>query len=340
MPTQQQIAKRLNIAQITVSRALRGEGNVSPALRERILAEAASVGYSFNEVARSFAQGKTGRIGIVIPGKESFENRYFCGLLVGFSAAAKEAGMGLVFLNLAQIPDAAELKRAFRSVDGFVVRNSLNMWPWLLRVVDTARSLQKPYVLVQGNRTESAPAVAVNDTAGAVLAVAHLYGLGHRRIAFNGGGGPGTSSQERLAGYVEGLRQVQLPYREDFVSGRVDPDDGVFLDRLWAMPPEHRPTALFAWSDVVAVNDIHEAAVRGIRVPEDLSIIGFSDFMVVPTLFHPHLTTLHIPAAKVGERAIQLVVQPPPNPEAYVELLEPTLVIRESTAAPNPGAIA
>jgi LacI family transcriptional regulator len=333
MSTQQEIARRLKVSQMTVSRALRGKGKVNPMLRARILAEAERQGYVLNQFARNFARGKTGRVGIIIPDKESFQNRYFNGVLVGLADAGKKAGVGLIFINMSQLLNESDVRAALRGADGFVVRRSQFMEPHVSRLVEALDSMGKPYVSVQGNRSEDGPFVAVNDFLGATRAVNYLAGLGHRCIAFHGGR-QNPAALERLQGYLQTLRSHGLPVREDYVSGTTEPDEGCFLDHLWSLPPPARPTALFVWSDLVAINVLHEAAVRGVRVPADLSVVGFSDYAIYPTLFRPHLTTLHVPAAEVGERAIEVVLNPPPNPGNLRELLEPTLTVRESTAPP------
>jgi len=335
--TQREMARRLNVSQITVSRALRGSPNVSPSLRERILAEARRQGYAFNEVARSFARGKTGRLGVVVPNKQSFENRFFCGVLVGLSAAAKEAGLSLVFLDMSGFSGVGELRRAVNGADGFVAYGCVDLAPWMERLDDTLSAARKPFVFVQHNRSCRGPCVAIDDTWGSGLAVEHLRGLGHRRIAFYGGR-QNLSSTERLDGYIEALRRAGEPVRDDLISWRNEPDGGVFLERMRALPAEERPTGLFVYSDLVAVGVLYEAAVGGFRVPAELSVVGYSDFVLFPTLFHPYLTTVHVPAAEAGERAVRLVMEPPASPGEHIELLKPTLVVRESTAPPGLGA--
>jgi DNA-binding LacI/PurR family transcriptional regulator len=333
------IAEAVGVSRMTVSNAYNRPDQLSPELRERVLAAAAELGYAGpNPVARTLSRGETGSIGLVLdyPLTIAFTDPGTVQFLHGVAAGCEEQALGLSIVPRIEGGGAALVQRAL--VDGFVLYCVAPVDPRM----DAVRSRKLPYVRVDFDPEPGLLDVNIDDEGAARAVAEHVTALGHRRIGIvlphdhPGSTGPEAQlaawhhvTKSRLAGWRAGLEAAGIDWSTVAVvggpgkmpeAGRVG--GGRLLDRA------DRPTAIIALSDVVAIGVLQAAAERGIAVPSELSVAGFDD---VPeaAMATPPLTTVRQPHQTKGSEAVRLLVETP-NSESV--LLPTELVVRASTA--------
>ena len=341
-PTLATIAQAVGVSRMTVSNAFNRPDQLSPALRERILAVAAELGYGGPDpVARTLSRGETGAVGLVVdyPLTLALTDPATLGLLHGVAAECEQRGLGLSLVPRLAGRDAALVRTAL--VDGFVLYSVMPGDPRLRAV----RARRLPYVLVDH---EPAPGVAVVniDDRGATRAVAeHLAGLGHRRVGVVLGWDNPAARAGEIAPAYHVYRERTGGWREGFTAAGVDWDgapvgSGPGFDRatgriaglaLLERAAAERPTAVVTFSDLLALGVIDAAAERGVTVPEELSVVGFDD-VPAAALATPPLTTVRQPHAGKGAAAIRALLD---GGEPGTVLLPTELVVRSSTAPPR-----
>ncbi len=320
-PSMHDVAARAGVSHQTVSRVLNDFPGIRPETRERVLAAIQELGYRRNMAARALATGRSEVIGVIMP-----EGPHFgpTSTLYAIERAAKHAGFKPLVTTASW--DAASMEEALdfllaRSVDAVVV---MAQHPAMLEAVDATTDVPVLFALTGHSHAERS--VAVDQVAGTRLALDHLYGLGHRRFQHVGG--------------IAGLTEAEL--RRDTFLAFLDEhglDRLPVLDGDWSAQSGHRAglamdegvTALFCANDPMAMGAIHALGQRGLRVPEDVSVVGFDD---VPESAYtePSLTTVHQDFTEVGVRTVSAVmaaVRGEPLPA--VAPVEPWLVVRGST---------
>jgi DNA-binding LacI/PurR family transcriptional regulator len=336
------VAQAVGVSRMTVSNAYNRPDQLSPELRERILAVAADLGYSGpNPVARTLSRGETGSIGLVFdyPITQAFTDPATVQVLHGVAAGCEERGLGLSLVPQIAGRDAALVQSAL--VDGFIAYCTRMEDPR----IEAVRERRLPYVLIDYAPGPDRRVVGIDDQGGARALAAHLVDLGHRAfgIVLPYRSAVTTAEEaERVAQRHVGVSRL-AGYREALTAAGVDwsavplvtADDGSrdagrraaagLLDRA------DRPSAILALSDLLALGVLDAAAERGIAVPGELSVGGFDD---VPeaALATPALTTVHQPHRLKGAEAVRVLLDgdAPSTVELPVEL-----VVRASTA-PNP----
>ncbi|MCR4391483.1 MAG: LacI family transcriptional regulator [Candidatus Acetothermia bacterium] len=336
MVTIKDVARAAGVSPSTVSRAL----NDSPLLREetkaRIRRLATELGYERNELARGLVKGSSGVVGLLVP---DITNPFFAEITHGVGEVAHARGYGVVLCTTDGDPDRErsymQLLRRKR-VDGLILTSVTADDPSLVTLMRAGLPLVLVSRLVRG---VDAPYVVVDDRKGGRLAVEHLVDLGHRRIGFIGGPENVQSSQDRMEAYREVLAEQRLPVRKswavyaDFTQA-AGQDQG---HRMLGLP--HRPTAIFAANDMIALGVLEAAEEVGLRVPEDLSLVGYNDisYASLPCI---QLTTVAQPTYDMGRIAADylLDVIEHRRRRKLRKVLPPKLVVRRTTAPPRrPG---
>lgn len=332
MVTIKDIAKAVGVSPSTVSRAL----NDSPLIRDETKREirriAQELGYERNELARGLVKGASLAIGLVIP---DITNPFFAEITKGVGEAVHARGYGVVLCNTGEDPERErsylQLLRRKR-VDGLILASVTTDDPHLVELVRA----EIPFVLVSRlARTVDAPYVIVDDKRGTRLAMEHLIELGHKKIGFIGGPPDVQSSQDRMEAFREVLLERHLPYREEWVC---------FSDFTQAAGREaacrilsfvDRPTAIFAANDVIALGVMEAAEKLGLRIPEDLSLVGYDD-IAYASLPRVQLTTIAQPTFEMGRIAAEylLSVIEGGRRRKLHRVVEPRLVVRRTTAPP------
>ena len=323
------VARTAGVSLSTVSRVMNDNPTVDAALAGRVRAVAAELGYSANPVARSLVLGRTQTVAVVIP---DLANPTFQAILRGLSRAAAEDGYHVLIADTAeQVAEERVLASTTRRrTDGVILCAPRLPQDELAALLPSL----SPAVVINRPPQAGAPTVAADYGSAMAELVAHLYALGHRRIAFLSGAVGSASGAARRAA-LDGARTahadleiVELPVGVDFDSGAAAAD-AVLATGV---------TAALAFNDLVAMGLLSAVAARGVRVPEDLSVTGFDDIPFAPYTTPP-LTTAAVPAAELGRRAwgaMSALLAGGEAAEAAVTL-RPEVVLRGSTGpAPTP----
>ncbi|WP_295929702.1 LacI family DNA-binding transcriptional regulator [uncultured Xanthomonas sp.] len=327
------IAKHVGVTAGTVSRALSRPEKVLPATRARIEQAAAALGYVPNTVARTLKTQRSGKLLVTVP---DIANPFFAQILQGAEDAAQAVGYAVLLGDTQHQPDREEryaqmLRR--NEADGLIVLGH--------RLPPTAREIVKQQgaaaPVVNGCEFDPAlgiPSVHIDNAAAARAVMDHLYGLGHARIAVVGGPPDNPLHQQRL----EGVR-ASAKARRRLRSLTVVPGDfSVESGHAAAMALLRRapaPTAIFCFSDQMALGALAACRDLGIRVPDDLSIVGFDD-LASSSYLTPPLTTIRQPMRDIGVRAVNLLLAIIERTEVPLQqTLDFSLMLRGSTAAPR-----
>lgn len=334
------VARVANVHPGTVSRALNPvtRGLVNSETAERVLRVAEELDYRPNPIARGLKTNRSYTIGVLIP---DITNPLFPPILRGIEDRLDDAGYTALIVNTDNDADRERTHLEAmhtRQVDGFISATARLDREVLAEVA--ARGT--PLVLVNRSFEDgSVPAVAVNDRQGIQLAVEHVAGLGHGRIGHIAGPQNTSTGHRRYLGFLEAIGGAGLQAPEDkinFSSWFSEEEGRRVCGEL--LDAGRNVTAIVAANDLLAIGCYDALEARGLRCPEDVSIVGFNDMPLVDHL-RPPLTTVRVPQREIGNVAAELLLERlSEGPETPREiLLEPTLVIRGSTAPP-PGTSA
>jgi DNA-binding LacI/PurR family transcriptional regulator len=358
-PTARDVATELGISAKTVANAYSQPDQLSAGLRQRVLATAARLGYPGpHPVAAGLRRGRVGAIGVAYANRLSyaFDDPVARELLAGMTGVAESAGAGLLLLPGA--PDVQKRVAAVGAavVDGLLANSLADDDP----VLPTAITRHLPLVVIDQPRpaqlrrlAPGVPWVGVDDRAAAAHAAEHLLGLGHRRlgvVSFGLWQSPSRGlvdvaaqqntsyavSRDRLAGYRDALERHGLQWSAVPVFHGTDstPDEGeAGAAAILALHP--RPTGLLCLSDRLAEGAIRAARRRGLRVPQDVSVVGFDD--ADPTAAALDLTTVRQPHRVKGERAAQALLDLLSGSRRtnVPEVMTTELIIRGSAGRPE-----
>lgn len=336
-PTIQQLANELGVHKATVSRALSGKPGVSDGVRRRILEMADQRGFFPNGQARSLATSRTETIALVFCDETSefLTNPFYSKVLAGIAAETAKHEFSLAFCSLltdrlgrSPLPKIMRERRA----DGYLFVGDQDD-----ALIRYAHNLNYPLVLVDhrfgGGRFDS---VAINNVDGARKAVEYLISLGHSRIGFVGGSLRSPSFEERLSGYREALAAHQIPFDESLVQVGASYAGRENMLNLLNLP--ETPTAVFVCNDVNAAKAIKAINEKNLKVPDDISVVGFDDSFRASECW-PQLTTMRADAEVMGRMAVRRLVKRVAKEAAVPEqvFMDAELVIRGSTGFPKPG---
>jgi LacI family transcriptional regulator len=328
------IARKLRVSAMTVSRALTGSKEVSEKTRQRVLRCAGDLGYHPNRWARSLVTRRSSIMGVVIP---DIAHSYYAEITRGVEEVADQAGYKLLLCHSSMDPrkERAEIDTLVGArVEGLIVASEQpETSP---EIFLSLRKMGIPFVLVDRFFPgHDLPSVRVDDMAVGRLATGYLLGLGHRRIAHIRG--PHLSPATlRYRGYLDALRKHGIRANKEWiVPGKFDIESGrEAMNRLLDL--KQRPTAVFAANDPMAIGAAYACRDLGLAVPGDISIVGAGN---IEGAHHPNpfLTTVDWPRVELGRAAVGLLLAAIANPEhrqSRVEIFEPRLLSRQSTAPP------
>ncbi len=323
-PTLLDVAAHAGVSKSLVSLALRGDAGVSERTRERIVLAADDLGYRSNTLARALKQGRSMLLGVVL---SSLDNPYHTEIVASVEAAAEADGLSVLLAHGSR--DRGRLAERVQqlldlAVDGLVVVSS-----WVEPDVLTAAARRAPVVMVGRPAAPVAGVDTVNndDERGATLVVDHLVATGRTRIA-HVTGSRRPAGVARRAGYEAAMRAHGLDEHVRVVEhdGAVPP-----LEPLLASGYD----AVFARNDVEAFDVLDRAHDLGLRVPQDLAVVGYDD-TALATRARPRLTSVQQQRELMGRRAVELLHERADGRRDDVhEVLAPTLVVRGSSASPG-----
>ncbi|TNY38323.1 LacI family transcriptional regulator [Thermomonospora catenispora] len=322
------VAERAGVSKSLVSLVMRGSPHVSERRRQAVLKAARELGYRPNAVARSLVEGRTRLIGAIVA---DLHNPFFAEFLDGLQESLHGEGLRMLVGSGRWDPlFEAEAVEAFLEmrVDGLVL---LSVVPDSLQ--EAAANV--PVVVVGERDVDGVDIVVDDDELGASLAVDHLVRLGHRRIAHIEGA-PSTTARYRRSGYENAMRKHDLAEQITVEPGDFTEEGGYRAARTLLSRPD-RPTAIFAPNDLVATGVLSAADELGLKVPEDVSVVGY-DNTHLAAIRHISLTSVDQPRRDMGRIAAEMLrarIEDPSRPPRQ-NLVVPHLVVR-STTGPAPS---
>jgi LacI family transcriptional regulator len=328
--TLEDIARKCGVSRSTVSRVINQEANVSPDTRQRVMDVIQKINFQPNLAARGLAAGHTQVIGLVIPTgvMAIFTDPYFPLVIQGVSAACNARGYS-VMLWLAE----PEYERRTISqilynglIDGVVVSSMLVNDPLIERLYESKR----PFITIGRHPTnDKIDYVDADNRAGSYQGVLHILRTGHRRVGVINGPRNTIASQDRYQGYLDALRERGMPLIPELVAEGEFSDTTGYLAMKRLLP--HCPDAVFVASDAMAFAAMRAIQEAGLRIPEDIAVVGFDDIPAAANS-KPPLTTVRQPIQRTGSVAAEMLVDmiehPDPQPRRIV--LPTELVIRSS----------
>ena len=330
-PTMAEVAALAGVSKPTVSKVMNGQPGIAAATRERVERVIAEQGYVRNGVARALSAGRAGSMNLVV---KDIESPYFVEIIRGVEETLEGAGLSMV---LTATHDEARRHRRWMArviehgTDGVI----LVMPDEHVADLEVLHHHGIPFAVVddRGESPPGAPCVGATNFAGGYAATEHLISLGHRRIAAIGGP-PLKATTARLAGYRTALQEAGLPSDSRLIQpGDFLAEGGQSATHALLRLPEP-PSAIFAGSDLQAIGVYKALYERGLRVPDDMSVVGFDD-VPLAGLLAPALTTIRQPLREMGALATRILLRTvagEPTERTRVEVAT-SLVDRESCAS-------
>ncbi len=332
--TIEEVARRASVSVATVSRALRGLPNVAPSTRSRVEQVARDLDYQVDTYASRLATGRSDTVGLAVPDISTW---YFAQVAAGVEAVLAEAGRDVL---LHSVEDAAGRTRLLssqssvrRRLDGLILIDVL-LSPAEIHTL----AQDRVHVVTVGQRTQEFPSVTVDNRSAAHTATRHLLDLGHERIGLIGGSPrtplPFDVPGHRRQGYVEALLEADLDYHAELEAdgGFSVSGGGEAMAHLLSAP--RPPTAVLALSDEMAMGALKAARDLGLRVPDDLSVVGFDDHDLAGVF---GLTTVRQDPAWQGASAGRLLLSLDGAPGDVSHVVGETHLLVRSTTGPPGG---
>lgn len=331
-PTNKDVARRAGVSIATVSRVLNDLPNVRPPVRRKVMRAIQELGYQPNRTARQLRVKSSKVLGLII---SDIQNPFFTSVVRGIEDEAYKHQFSLVLCNTDEDPAKeklyADVMRA-EGVAGVILASTREKNPHIATLLEQ----NIPVVAIDRQVTERRiDRVVVANRDGAFEAVAHLLALGHRRIGFVGLPAVRTTGREREEGYLDALRAAQVRVRSEWMRRGDGKQEGGYQCASELLALNKPPSALFVANNLMTLGALMAIREKGLKIPNDISIVGFDDMPWTPLLCPP-LTTVAQPTYELGSQAAALLlarIADPKRPTTHL-LLKPNLIVRESTSAP------
>jgi DNA-binding LacI/PurR family transcriptional regulator len=337
MATIRDVARKAEVHPSTVSRVFSGNASISEATKARVLDAADDLGFQPNAIARSLKTQRTNTIGMVVPHvyEGFFDDSFFPQIMRGMLDAAYQQHFRLIVGGSHGHKDEiSQIKDIMRSsqADGIVVMSSrLDV-----DTIDRLQELETPFVVIGHPPSEKHAGISwvdADNNLATTNAVEYLISLGHRRIAYVGGDPKTLTTRERQQAYESAMQAAGLNVHPKWIDyGYFDEPGGyTAVQRMKTLGAES-PTAYYAANDLMAIGILRALAEIGLSVPQDVSVMGTNNSYISQHIT-PALTTVDVPYAEIGKKAIELLITQITNlseiPSSYLE--ECQLVVRAST---------
>jgi DNA-binding LacI/PurR family transcriptional regulator len=323
------IAKEANVSIATVSKVINSKGKISAEKRKEVLQVMNRLNYQPSMIATALTGKQTFTLGLLVP---DISNPYFAEMARAIEDQGHRTGYSVVICSTDNKDERVEnyinllLKK---SVDGIIIGTGVDNQELILHLLNR----KIPVALISREMPDiSVHTVVVDDVLGGRLAAEHLLELGHTRIGVLAEDLKVISSRNRVRGFRQALREDGLSFREEdaiICDYQIGLGKQAALELLSSL---NRPTALFCCNDLLAIGAIQAAKELGLRVPSELSIVGF-DNTILATVTDPQLTTVAQPIEHMGKQAVNLLMQ---DLEQYQTVknrivVQPELIVRQST---------
>jgi LacI family transcriptional regulator, repressor for deo operon, udp, cdd, tsx, nupC, and nupG len=328
-PSSKAVAAELGVSVATISRVLTRPDLVNKQTRDRVLEGIERLGYRPNLIARDLRRGETRTVLVVVPKLSAF----FLEILHGTEQAAAEMQFAVLMGNA-----KGDLRRTMTYFDQVASRRADGIILLTGALPEGAEPSAAPppvVVAAESLKDSTLPTIGVDHAGGAEEAVQYLIALGHRRIAHIAGPDHVLSARARTNGYRKALRAARIAFDEGLVQrGDFSPESGQKMMHV-LLQTKPIPTAVFCANDEMAIGALRTLRQAGLKVPEDVSVVGFDDQQIAE-LFDPPLTTVHIPRFDIGYQAMMTLgdVLSQQRP-ARSTTLATRLVVRSTSAPPK-----
>lgn len=300
-----EIARLAGVSRSTVSRVIRGHPNVKQETRELVESVIKQANYRPNSIAQGLAKGTLNMIGLLIG---DIRNPFYAEIARGVEDAAHQAGYMVVFFNsdYQMNRELFYLQAAQQfNFSGLILMSVLDNQ----ELIPVLKNMNCPIVMLNRYiRSLETDVVLVDNIKGGYLATKHLIELGHSKIAHLSGPSLSTAGQGRLEGYRKAFTESGLEIREDdIVEGNLQMESGRQYARRWLLQSD-RPSGIFVANDIMALGLIDELQRNGVRIPEDVSVIGYDD-LPYTSVRQIDLTTIRQPTYQMGATAMRYLIK-------------------------------
>ena len=335
-PTIEDVARLAGVSIATVSRCLHMPDKVAPKTRDRVLAAVRETGYNLNAAAQSLRQRRANTVLVVVP---DIGNTFFAEILGGIEQVASAAGLTMLIGNTGRTKLREDSYVRYllngRADGALLLAEPQSAWFDIAQA--NARGVPPIVTISEVGPRHTTTAVSIDNEAAAHAAVMHLVGLGHRRIAHLMGPVSNILTRERLSGYRRALAEAGLPPQDTHIfPGDFSLAGGAAAFDLCRNLPVP-PTAIFCANDESAMGFISAAHLAGVRVPDDISVIGFDDIHFAQSCI-PALTTIRQPRSEMGAAAMRLLLGIIAGEAPASVRLPFDLILRDSASAPRDTA--
>jgi LacI family transcriptional regulator len=327
------IARKAGVSKMTVSRVISGKGRIAAGTRVRVMRIIDELGYHPNLIARSLASRRSMILGVIIPWKERLLlDNYFAQVLSGVTDVALRRNYRILLcpveIDRSDRKQYVGITRS-RLLDGLVLVQTKTDDPNIDGLADSGF----PFVLVNQRRyTKNCSFVDSQNIQGAQTAVRYLYDRGHRDIAFVAGSLDESNARDRFQGYRQTLKALGLPYREERVVYGDFSEETARRESARLLQGGGRPTAVFCSDDYMAIGVMRRIHESGLRVPEDVAVIGFDDIEMAAHL-QPSLTTVRQQMVELGRTSADILLTLiEGGRKASVRRLLPTELVKRNSA--------
>jgi LacI family transcriptional regulator, repressor for deo operon, udp, cdd, tsx, nupC, and nupG len=330
-----EVAKLAGVSIATVSRTINNKDRVNEETRARVRDAIAKTGYSPNTLAQNFRRGRTNFIMVVLP---TIGDPFFAGVVKGIQAIAQQKGYSVLFsetqMSSISSDEFANLLVS-RQADGMILLAT--MPPFGMEIISQKSDRLLPIVVgceAVHPQMRHLPSVHIDNVAAAREATAYLIAHDHDRIGFIAGEKASLLTKDREAGYRAAMKTAKLTVQDGWVvEGRLTIEGAVKATR-GLLNHSAPPTAIFCANDEMAIGALHEIRAAGLKVPDDISVIGFDDIRYSQAV-DPPLTTIRQPAEEIGEKTMYRIcraIEDGVMLTAEPELVPHELVVRRSVA--------
>lgn len=335
--TLQDVARVAKVSTATVSRTLSNPDVVSESTRTRVAEAVKATGYRINRAARNLRTQRSHSVLVLLP---DLANPFFSTILEGISRHLSKAGYSMLIASTQQVQDSGERLIDYLDdarADGMIILDG-GLDPEVVEQLQTASQSGRILFACEWIEGADFPSVRCQNRQGARMAVTHLFELGHRKIAHVTGPKGNVLMQSRKEAFVAEIEKLGLEQRPEWlIAGDFSLAAGCEAARSW-IELEDRPTAVFCASDQLAMGFVAELARHGLKVPDDVSVMGFDDIELAEQ-FIPPLTTIRQDRLMIGQTAAKMlmsqIVDRDGEQSEHAAVQPVSLVVRKSTASRN-----
>jgi LacI family transcriptional regulator len=328
--TMKHIAKKAKVSVVTVSRALNNRPDINPDTKKRILKIAHDLHYTADQLARGLVTRKTRTIGVLVPDNV---DAFYAAVVQGIGDECRERGYGIFLWNTL---DSADKELEYLQQAREKRTDGILLYPVQSdkRYLNALKQSPSPIVFLNRHTDDPLFDHVMNDNVhGAYLAVHHLIHKGHRNIVYVCAKQNSSTGEERIAGCRKAIAEagissdsLELLFCEESIESSYR-----LVKEL--MGRENRPSAIFMWDDRLAVSAMKAIHEMGLRIPDDVAIVGYDDIEIAAYMYPP-LTTVHQPSHLIGETAARILLnklEAETSSPTQKIVLKPELVIRQTT---------